>query len=175
MTFYHNDNNNNVAAEDAAATFTPKAQANANDFKNPHGLTALDRPQASAQEPAFHQFLDLPEELRYQVYEEYFHEEEKAAASLFWCNSWCRPEVTTRKGEDKRSFLPDICFVSQSLRSESLSVLMTYLTLEIKSHVYGDRMRKLAPAPTHGLRAIRNLRFTDFNGAAESNIRPEHE
>jgi hypothetical protein len=175
MAFYHNDNNNSVAAEDAAATFTSKAQADTNHFKDTHRLTALDQPQISTQEPAFHQFLDLPAELRYQVYKEYFHEEEKAAASLFWRNSYCRPEVTTRKGEDKRSFLPDICFVSQSLRSESLSVLMTYLTLEIKSHDDGDRMRKLATAPTHGLRVIRKLRFTDFNGAAESKIRPEHE
>jgi hypothetical protein len=174
MAFYHNDNHS-VAAEDTAATFTSKAQADTNHFKDTHRLTALDQPQTSTQEPAFHQFLDLPAELRYQVYEDYFHEEEKAAASLFWRNSCCRPKVTTRKGEDKWSFLPDICFVSLSLRSESLSVLMTYLTLEIKSHDDSDRMWKLAPAPTHGLRAIRKLRFTDFNGAAESNIRPEHE
>jgi hypothetical protein len=146
---------------------TLKTQTGANGSRITHGVTLLDRPQAPAQDSAFCRFLYLPTELRYQVYEEYFLEEKNAFACLLWRKSRHRWNVGSRKGKARRCFLPDLCLVSCSFRAESLSLLTKPVTLEISSEDEADAILKMIVAsPTHGLRVIQKLAFTDFNNTA---------
>jgi hypothetical protein len=71
-------------------------------------------------------------------------------------------------------FLASYLFVSHLIRSESVSLLIKSVTLEISSEDEGDRiLRTVITSPTHGLRAIRRLAFTDFNNTTMTEIRPE--
>ncbi|KAF9697282.1 hypothetical protein EKO04_004788 [Ascochyta lentis] len=86
------------------------------------------------QKPTFHQLLDLPIELRYQIYQEYFLEDSRSLTTRTW------PELDWRRINfdwtlDRRSsapFLPSFCLVSKFLLKEIGAFL--FATVTFKAH-----------------------------------------
>ena len=73
--------------------------------------------------PTFHGFLDLPIELRYKIYEEYFSNNEGAVTTQSWSHvTWHLSEYRRRASVQ---FLPRFCLASKVLLKEVASFLLT--------------------------------------------------
>ncbi|KAH7088510.1 hypothetical protein FB567DRAFT_548534 [Paraphoma chrysanthemicola] len=77
-------------------------------------------------QPEFHRILDLPTELRLDVYEQYFLDNTQSVTCRTWPAlrvSWALLKATDRK-KTIPSFLPNLCLVSKALQEELLSCLL---------------------------------------------------
>jgi hypothetical protein len=117
----------------------------------------------------FHRFLDLPLELRYNVYEEYYLDEHIALA----CQPWNGPSSTLlsklKYCAQKLPFLPPLCLTSHALLSEVVPFIMKTATFSLtgsylENAYINKRLSSISSATD--LRAIRKLRFTAVNNSA---------
>jgi hypothetical protein len=114
-------------------------------------------------QPSFHHFLELPIELRYNVYEEYYRRESTAIA----CQSW-NGTAETWFGDlehDTFQFLPNICMTSHELSSEVTGFLVSSSTFELAGacEVLFFRDRLFSNSNVNNLRALRRLEIADAN------------
>jgi hypothetical protein len=152
-------------ARNARASTTPvEPTYNRNPARNPATImnplskatSALDSicdgpPDPTKTTTSFDWFLELPAELRFKVYEQYALDDASSITTREWPLIRLRDHSTGRK----LPFLPNVCFASKEIYTETGAALMRVATLEI------------API-LHAIRQVRKLRFTDFNDSAGS-------
>jgi hypothetical protein len=77
-------------------------------------------------QPIFHRFPDLPIELRYEIYELYFHSNrERALATKNWAHYNFSAEELHRRESSK--FLPKFCTANKSCVEEAWVLLLSSL------------------------------------------------
>lgn len=62
--------------------------------------------------PTFHRLVDLPIELRYQIYELYFDNDVRAFATMFWPDCYFWPSLLRKR--KSAPYLPDLCLANKS-------------------------------------------------------------
>jgi hypothetical protein len=109
-------------------------------------------------QPEFHRFMDLPAELRLQVYNHYCINDTKSLACHKWVSADKLPTMTFHSvshgpysSRTSVPFLPDLCLVNQTIRAEAMIFILR--TLEYGIGIL-DRTRaaffhlKLGTCPT---------------------------
>lgn len=120
--------------------------------------------------PIFHQFMDLPIELRYMVYEEYFLNDSLALITKDWPElEWASAYIRNRVRKSKSApFLPNICLASKFLLSEAGSFLLAAFTFEFdltgELLYFLEMAGRFQTAGLNALHSIRKLCFTNANG-----------
>jgi hypothetical protein len=86
------------------------------------------------QQPEFHCFTSLPTELRCRVYSYYFQGDKKSIACENWIKDDNKPYIIVRRPTRRKSnpFLPNLCFISRTLRAEVTSVLLRALMFMVE-------------------------------------------
>ncbi|KAF2033565.1 hypothetical protein EK21DRAFT_86066 [Setomelanomma holmii] len=126
---------------------------------------------------AFHTFSGLPLELRYKLYERYFSADEETIAGRSWplipvelrASDWRSPRTRLSR------LLPDLCFVSKTLRTESLTHLMLLATLELFPYseppIIELFLAKLtAVSDIHILSRAKRVKINDANNTLGSHL-----
>jgi hypothetical protein len=85
-------------------------------------------------QPEFYCFTILLTELRCRVYNYYFQGDKKSIACENWIKDDIQPYIIVRLPTRRKSypFLPNLCFISQTLRAEVTAVLLRALMLLVK-------------------------------------------
>jgi hypothetical protein len=78
--------------------------------------------------PEFHRFMDLPIELRIQVYEHYCHNDTKSLT----CENWTEDKAPYIRNywicwRNTAPFLPNICFVNRAISAEAVPFILRTL------------------------------------------------
>ncbi|KAF2828386.1 hypothetical protein CC86DRAFT_192762 [Ophiobolus disseminans] len=96
--------------------------------------------EGTQQEPTFHGFTALPLEIRYQVYEEYFHSDEKSQACYKWPHNaepciypWGRID---KHWKSSLPFLPSLCLVNRRISEEASLLLLRTAEVRIDNVHY---------------------------------------
>lgn len=125
-------------------------------------------------QPTFDRFEDLPVELRYKIYEEYFLDDRRSLATREWPELYWN-SVHDEKTLERRNtapFLPSLCFLNKALLTEVGEFLFSALAITFIEPVPLMQFFQLAtPCRLPGLRivhSIRRLRFLEANGAAQA-------
>lgn len=120
-------------------------------------------------QPTFDRFEDLPVELRYKIYEEYFRDDRRDWPELHW-NSVHDEKILKRR--KTAPFLPSLCFVNKALLTEVGEFLFSALAITFVEPLPLMQFFQLAtPCRLPGLiiaHSIRLLRFLEANGAARA-------
>lgn len=117
--------------------------------------------------PAFHRFAELPPELRYKVYEQYFIDNNKCLACLKWPDSNGKPSLSFTKPRGPRwgrpsPFLPNLCPVDHTLRTEVTSALVGPMILPLDETLSTELMSHKGIS-TFVLCMVRKPIFMDIN------------
>ncbi|KAF2828387.1 hypothetical protein CC86DRAFT_192761 [Ophiobolus disseminans] len=79
-------------------------------------------------QPGLRRFSDLPAELRFEVYEQYFKDESTSIACQFWTGRTESDYVVVfpvpRPKNNRIAFLPALCLTNRALGAEALSLLL---------------------------------------------------
>lgn len=117
------------------------------------------------QQPEFRRFLDLPVELRYEVYEQCFLDD----TGTIGCHSW--PALSLTKGGVDRirkrktaPFLPKIGLLSRDTHCEVIDCLMRSMHLETQGPRATLSLFKQVLGGARVLRGLRKLSILDLNG-----------
>lgn len=121
-------------------------------------------------QPTFHQFTDLPIELRCKVYTQHFLDDSQSLTTIEW--PWLHwPGVFTRRQLQSRSsvpFLPALCLTSKDCLTEVLPFLISSLTLECQDSdtamYFLENAAHLQTLEIDIAKGIRRLRILDMNG-----------
>jgi hypothetical protein len=167
-------------ARNARASTTPvEPTYNRNPARNPATImnplskatSALDSicdgpPDPTKTTTSFDWFLELPAELRFKVYEQYALDDASSITTREWPLIRLRDHSTGRK----LPFLPNVCFASKEIYTETGAALMRVATLEIAPIFHSKQtIFKIDNfSKKHAIRQVRKLRFTDFNDSAGS-------
>lgn len=88
-------------------------------------------------QPTFQRFADLPIELRYEIYELYFNENQaRALATENWPAYNHSNEELRRR--DSVQFLPRLCLASKELMKEAGTLLLSSLSLSVQGCAADD-------------------------------------
>ncbi|KAF2828718.1 hypothetical protein CC86DRAFT_368874 [Ophiobolus disseminans] len=120
--------------------------------------------------PIFHQFKDLPLELRYKVYEPYFLDDSKAVSSRMWPVIAIDDELYVQRYRRKKPkpFLTHLCIVNHAIMAETIVFMAGFATFQLHKP---RSMRPFAaflrrPSICKGSRfiaSIRKLHLSDMN------------
>jgi hypothetical protein len=123
-------------------------------------------PDPTKNTTSFDRFLELPAELRFKVYEQYALDDASSITTREWPLICLRDHSTGRK----LPFLPNICFASKEIYTETGAALMRVATLKIAPIFHSKQTIFMIDnfSKKHAIRQVRKLRFTDFNDSAGS-------
>jgi hypothetical protein len=107
----------------------------------PPRLSPLDEPTP---EPRFHRLLELPLEIRYEIYEHYFCNELRSLA----CKTWQTAGRTYIRGwqpsyERTLPFLPTLCLVSYAMLKEATKLLLRNTHIKIDGYFRVNFIQKM--------------------------------
>lgn len=115
--------------------------------------------------PTFHRLVDLPIELRYQIYELYFDDDVRAFATMFWPDCYFWPSLLRKV--KSAPYMPDLCLANKSLLKEVGSFLLASLRFEFRSvpnmmHFF-DKAAQFQSSELNIIQGIRELVQQDTN------------
>jgi hypothetical protein len=120
----------------------------------------------------FHRFLDLPLELRYNVYEQYFLDNTKSNFTAHWPALHVAKLFGSRHlGETYRpSILPNLCVVNKVLRQELMACLLDPMGINFQDAAALASFDGVCLVhkfkPFHLVAKVRNATFPDVNANA---------
>lgn len=118
--------------------------------------------------PTFHRFTDLPLELRFNVYEQYFINDSRSLACSKWPDENGTARIQLRKPNGRRwskaaPFLPAICFVDHAVNAEAVPFLIGSARCRIEEP-YEAAWIFMKAGVSNILSKVRQLELSDTNG-----------
>lgn len=133
-------------------------------------------PKGAPQEPQFHRFTELPIELRYMVYNEYFERDHESETGFGWIRHY-GPRVSPGYGNGHSlnpPFLPNLCLTDRFIGEEASTHLFNVAVVALdRTRAIDHFVRRLDAHTVFDIASkIRNLHFSLGNNRSEFGVHP---